>query len=155
MIILNNTNSSQTVRLRLGDKFTPNGSPLSLVLYRIEEGNKAYSFSLNPTVVGGVYSFNINPSSLPSSDYKVAVLEGLPDVVFPNCEITSPTTISSDVDSGCDPLLLETVLTFDALLLLADIQDTIIWQGRGRVEGTTNFTTTAPTLEPTYTVYEG
>jgi hypothetical protein len=155
MIILDNTQSSQTIRLRLGDKFTPNGAPLSLVLYRIEEGNKAYSFAISPTIKGGVYTFVVNPSTLPSSDYKVAVLEGLPDVIFPNCEITSDTTVSTDSDSGCDPLLLEAELTFDALLLLADIQDTIIWQGRARVEGTTNFTTTAPTLQPTYIVYEG
>ena len=155
MIILDNTLSSQTVRLRLGDKFTPNGAPLSMVLYRIEEGNKAYSFTINASIKGGVYTFAVNPSTLPSSDYKVAVLEGLPDIIFPNCEITSDVTISSDVDSGCDPLLLEAELTFDALLLLADLQDTIIWQGRARVEGTTNFTTTVPTIQPTYIVYEG
>jgi hypothetical protein len=156
MIILDNSQSSQTIRLRLGDKFNPNGATLSLVLYRIEEGNKAYSFTITPTITGSVYTFTINPSSLPSSDYKAAVLEGLPDVVFPNCEILTPITIASDSDSPCDPALLEAELTFDALLLLGDVADTVIWQTRARVEGTTNFTTTAPTnIEPTYTVYEG
>lgn len=155
MIILDNTQSLQTIRIRLGDKFTPNGSPLSLVLYRIEEGNKAYSFVLTPTVVGGVYSFAINPSSLPSSDYKAAVLEGTADAIFPDCEVLTPETIIEDEISGCNPLLLEATLTFDAILILADVADTVIWLSRARVEGTTNFTTTAPTLEPTYTVYEG
>ena len=155
MIILDNTLSSQTVRIRLGDKFTPNGAPLSMVLYRIEEGNRAYSFIMTPSIQGGVYSFTVNPSSLPSSDYKVAVLEGIPDAIFPNCEILTPITISVDSDSPCDPALLEAELTFDALLVLTDVADTIIWQGRARVEGTTNFTTTAPTIQPTYIVYEG
>lgn len=156
MIILDNTQSSQTIRLRLGDKFTPSGGILSLVLYRIEEGNKAYSFAITPTITGSVYSFTINPSSLPSSDYKAVVAEGLPDVVFPNCEILTPITIATDSDSPCDPALLEAELTFDALLVLGDVLDAIVWTSRARVEGTTNFTTTSPTnIEPTYTVYEG
>jgi hypothetical protein len=155
MIILDNTLNSQTVRIRLGDKFTPSGDPLTLFLYRIEEGNKAYSFTMNPTIVGGVYSFVINPSSLPSSDYKVAVIEGYPDIVFPDCEILTPTTISQDGDSGCNPLLLEAQLTFDAILVLTSVADRLIWVNRGRVEGTTNFTITAPDIQPTYTVYNG
>lgn len=157
MIILDNTLTSQTIRLRLGDKFTPNGLPLTLVLYRIEEGNKAYAFVIDNATVSsvGVYTFTINPSTLGSSDYKAYVLEGLPDVVFPDCEILTNTTLSQAGDSPCDPLLLEAQLTFDALLVLGDVVDTIIWSSRARVEGTTNFTTTAPNIEPTYTVYEG
>lgn len=156
MIILDNTTSSKTIYLRLGDKFTPNGEQLSLVLYRIEEGNKAYSFAFTPTIsTNGVYSITINPSSLPSSDYKAAVLQGLPDAIFPNCQILSDATISNDSDSACDPLVLEAVLTFDAMLVLTPVLDTVIWQGRARVQGVAGVTYTTPTIEPTYIVYEG
>jgi hypothetical protein len=157
MIILDNTLNSQTIRLRLGDKYTPNGLPLTLILYRVEEGNKAYSFTIPyPSISSvGVYTFTINPSTLGSSDYKAAVIEGLPDIVFPGCEILTNTTLSNDGDSPCDPLLLEAELTFDALLVLGDVQDLVIYLARARVEGTTNFTTTVPNIQPTYTVYEG
>ncbi len=130
---------------------------MTLFLYRIEEGNKAYAFVIdNPTISSvGVYSFTINPSTLGSSDYKAAVIEGLPDIVFPDCEIVTNTTLSEAGDSPCDPLLLEAELTFDALLVLGDIQDLVVYRARARVEGTTNFTTTAPNIQPTYTVYEG
>jgi hypothetical protein len=156
MIILNNLLNSQDIYLRLGDKITNTALPLILILTRIED-KTVVNFSItNTSTSPGIYKFTIDPSVLGSSDYSAAVYEGLPDADFEDCEILINAQVEVDSDSDCNPLLLEAILTLDAMLVLGeDPPETLIWTGRCRVQGQKDFTYQAPIIEPTYIVYEG